>query len=57
MGVKYKISRKMYECIRDQDFGDTKNKKRNKPLNKKEVLAYMNQYFGLKEEIVDISII
>ena len=57
MGVKYKISKKMYECIRDQDFGDRNNKKRNKPKNKKEILAYMNQHFGLKEEIVDISII
>ena len=57
MSVKYKISRKMYECIRDQNFGDTKNKKRNKPLNKKEILAYMNQHFGLKEEITDVNII
>lgn len=52
MGTQYKISKKLYESLRNPLFNEGKNKK--KLLTKKEVIDYINLTFGLKDKVDEI---
>ena len=57
MGVKYKMSKEMYDSIKYPMYWDSREKemKRSKKgLSKKEILDYVNNSFGLKEKVVEI---
>ena len=58
MGINYKMSKELYNSIKYPMYWDAKEKtmKRSKKgLTKKEVLDYINQSFGLKEEVIEIT--
>ena len=57
MGVKYKMSKEMYDSIKYPVYWDAKDKemKRSKKgLTKKEILQHVNDTFGLKDTVTEI---
>ena len=58
--VSYKMSKLMYDTIRYPLVWNPKLKKmvkKGKSLSKKEVLEHINNTFGLKEEVVEITLV
>lgn len=57
MGVKYKMSKEMYNLIKYPTYWDSKDKemkKSKKGMTKKEILQYVNDTFGLKDTVTEI---
>lgn len=60
MGIKYKMKKDMYDSIRFPMYWNEKEKKMmrsNKGMSKKEVLQYVNDSFGLLQEVTEIILI
>ena len=56
MGVQYKMRKEMYDGIRLQKIynKETKSFKKGKTLTKQEVLKYVNDTFGLNQDVTEI---
>lgn len=56
MGVQYKMRKEMYDGIRFQKIynKETKSFKKGKTLTKQEVLKYVNDTFGLNQDVTEI---
>lgn len=52
METIYRMSKDMYYSIKKPGG----NRKNNKELTDSEVIQYINDYFGLKDKVVDIAI-
>lgn len=49
--ITYKMSKKLYNSIRYS------KRRKDKPLNKKEIIKYINDTFGLLRKVNNITII
>ena len=57
MGIKYKMSKEMYDSIKYPMYWDAKDKemkRSDKSLTKKEILQYINKAFSLKDTVTEI---
>lgn len=60
MGVKYKMKKDMCDSIRFPMYWNEKEKKMmksNRGMSKKEILQYVNDSFGLLQEVTEIILI
>ena len=60
MGTKYKMKKDMYDSIRFPMYWNEKEKKMmksNRGMSKKEILQYVNDSFGLLQEVTEIILI